>query len=276
MPAAATLRSDLPQEFSENVDVAPLLQPRPWTFCSEPFSHVRAENVFNTDTYRELQTAFEAIVSGRGLPSWPEARFSRNIAGYDAFSVAFDTRVGWPFNLFVSRSWHDLFARLFAIDAVGCMSGGLHHHAIGSRDGSIHNDLSPGWFVADDAAEEIVITRGSVCDYCSGSVPPDAGVTVRETIRGVAIIYYLNNLPWVPGDRGETGLYRSARDPITQPVVAVPPSSNSLLAFECTPQSFHTFCGNNRYARNSVIVWLHRHKSTVLERWGGAAIVPWS
>ena len=96
------------------------------------------------------------------------------------------------------------------------------------------------------------------------------------TIRGVAIIYYLNNLAWAPGDRGETGLYRAAQDPIEHPVVEVPPSNNSLLAFECTPHSFHTFRGNNRYARNSVIVWIHRQKSTVLGRWGDAAIVPWS
>lgn len=254
------------------VQLASLLDMRTWVLCGDPFPHVRAQSVFTTTFHRELEVAFNTILSGQQLASWPEARFSRNMPGYDASAVDFDIRVGWPFSVFVSRAWHDLFARLFAVDAIGCVSGGLHHHATGSRDGFVHNDLNPGWFV--DTGEEIVIPRGDLCDYRTGTTA-GASVTARETMRCVAIIYFLNNTAWAPGDGGETGLYRAARDSIEHPVAAVPPLNNSLVAFECTPHSFHSFRKNHRHPRNSVIVWLHRDKAAVVGKWGGSAIVPW-
>lgn len=254
-------------------DMAALLHPDPWVLCHDPFPHVRARSVFKEAVHRELETAFATILSGQTLSSWPEARFSRNMPGYDAAAVDFEARVGRPFSLFVSRAWHDLFARLFGIDAIGCVSGSLHHHASGSRDGVIHNDLNPGWFPSAPRGDEIVIPRGECCNYRSGACATN--VTPLEAVRGVAIIYYLNNGEWSPGDGGETGLYRDARVASAHCVVAVPPLNNSLLAFECTPRSFHAFRSNHRSARNSVIVWLHREKTTVVSRWGHGAIVPW-
>ena len=257
------------------MDVASLLEHRPWILCNDPFPHIRATAVFTPAIYRELAAAFATILNGQTLPSWPEARLVRNMPGYDASAVDFDGPVGWPFSIFASRSWHDLFARLFGIDAIGCVSGGLHHHAIDSRDGFVHNDLNPGWFVAPGTGAEIVTPRSDLCDYRHGTTPAGAKVMTRETIRGIAIVYYLNNPEWRPGDGGETGLYRTWRDAVVHPVVAVPPLNNSLVAFECTPGSFHSFRKNTRHPRNSVIVWLHREKTAVLERWGDAAIMRW-
>jgi hypothetical protein len=245
----------------------------PWVVCNDPFAHVRAEGVFNAAVYRELESAFETVLSGGRLASWPEARFVRNMPGYDASAVDFDIRVGWPFSLFVSRAWHDLFAQLFSVNAVRCVSGALHHHAVGSGGGFVHNDLNPGWFVDAGAGEEVVIPRGDLCDYRSGDAAANCNLRRRETMRAIAVIYYLNNHEWRSGDGGDTGLYRTARD--AHPVVAIPPMNNSLVAFECTPQSFHAFQRNVRQPRNSVIVWLHREKAEVLDRWGASAIVPW-
>jgi len=256
-------------------DLAQLLVPHPWVLCNDPFPHVRAERVFVDDVYRELASAFETILAGRALDSWPQAHFSRNMPGFDASAVDFDERVGKPFDLFVSRPWHDLFARLFAVNANGCVSGALHHHAVASRDGFVHNDLNPGWFVDADPDGDIVIPRGDLCAYRNGSMPGGANVTPRETVRAVVILFYLNNAAWRVGDGGETGLYRAARDAVGHSVIAVPPLNNSLVAFEVTPASFHAFRKNHRHARNSVIVWLHREKSEVVSRWGHSAIVRW-
>jgi hypothetical protein len=258
------------------MDLAQSLERRSWVLCADPFPHVRAERVFTGPVYRELESAFDAILSGRELPAWPEARFSRNMPGYDASAVDFDIRVGWPFSLFVSRQWHDLFARLFAVSANGCVSGALHHHAIGSRNGFVHNDLNPGWFVDErDDEKEIVIPRGDLCAYRNGAVSSGTNVTPRETVRAIVIIFYLNNAAWKSGDGGETGLYRTVRDPVGHSVVAVPPLNNSLVAFEITPGSFHAFRKNHVHARNSVIVWLHRDRAEAISRWGDASIVRW-
>jgi 2OG-Fe(II) oxygenase superfamily len=78
---------------------------------------------------------------------------------------------------------------------------------------------------------------------------------------------YLCNPDWIEGDGGETGLYGSREDPVDRPIAVVPPINNSLLMFECTPYSYHSFLSNGRSPRNSVIVWLHREKVEVLSRW---------
>lgn len=245
------------------LDLAHLLDDRRWTLCNDPFPHLRATNVFIPPLYAELTAAYETILN--------EGQFTRNMPNYDASAVGFDTSVDWPFSVFVSRAWHDMFARLLAVEANGCVHGGLHHHAVGSRHGFVHNDLNPVWFATGDDTDDILIPRHALCSYCYGKGPE--GVRKREAVRAVAIIYYLCNEEWQPGDGGETGLYRSGRDAVEHPVVAVPPINNSLVAFECTPGSFHSFRSNLRSPRNSVITWLHCERSTAVSRWGESALV---
>jgi hypothetical protein len=256
------------------MNVASLLEAREWTLCDEPFPHVRAENVFTPEFHRELEAAFAALLEGTGLASWPGVRFRRNMPGFDAAAVDFEGRVGTPFDCFVSREWCDLFASVFGVQGVRFVSGALHHHAAGSCDGHVHHDLNPGWFVDDGDARGIVLPRADVC-YRTGATPTGFELPAREMMRAVVIIYYLNNPACSPGDGGETGLYRSGVDAVSDAVVSVPPLNNSLVAFECTPASFHSFRSNRVQPRNSVIVWLHREKQDVLTRWGSAAIVPW-
>jgi hypothetical protein len=256
------------------VDLGRLLEPGCWEFCTDPFPHVRAGRVFTAEFHRELTAAFDAILRGEQWPAWPEACFRRNMPGYDASAADLNGRVGWPFTVFVSRPWHDLFAGLFAMPVNDCMGGALHHHAPGSADGYLHNDFCPGWFAAGGEPGDIVVADCDRCNYCYGTTPAGSSGAVRETVRAIAILYYVNNPEWAPGDGGETGLYRAAGDEVDQAVVSVPPIDNSLLAFECSPHSFHTFRSNRR-PRNSVIVWLHREKADALAQWGEGSIVPW-
>jgi hypothetical protein len=251
-----------------------LLNAREWVLCHEPFPHVRAQNVFAAGFHRELEEAFRALLKDEGLATWPGARFRRNMPGFDAAAVDFEGHVGTPFDRFVSREWCDLFARVFGVPDVRFVSGALHHHAAGSRDGHVHHDLNPGWFAQAGDAQDIVLPRADVC-YRTGAAPAGVTLASREMMRAVVIIYYLNNAEWSPGDGGETGLYRSGLDAVRDAVVSVPPINNSLVAFECTPASFHSFRSNRGQPRNSVIIWLHREKQDVLARWGASAIVPW-
>ena len=146
--------------------------------------------------------------------------------------------------------------------------------AVGSLNGWIHNDLNPVWFADIADADGIVIPRQALCSYCEGAGP--AEVRRREAVRSVAVIYYLNNAAWQSGDGGETGLYRRIQDAIAHPVARVPPVNNSLVAFECTPSSYHTFLTNVRHPRNSVVLWLHVEKGTAVARWGESALVRFS
>ena len=243
-----------------------------WLLADDPFPHFFARDVFVDATVGQLTEAYSAILA-RGLGERFEPdRFSR-ISGYDAYAYPFTPSLPPPLSLFTSRAWHDLIARVAGVNATGDVRGGLHHHKPGSDNGLVHNDLNPGYFAGTPRPDRIVLPDPDKCSYHYGTVSVD-GVRPRQTVRAVAIIYYLNNPPWTEGDGGETGLYR-ASGTIEDPARRVPPLNNAMLVFECTPVSWHTFISNRRHPRNSVIMWLHRPYSDAVSRWGENKIAKW-
>jgi 2OG-Fe(II) oxygenase superfamily len=247
-----------------------VLANRRWRRCELPFPHVVAEDVFDRGFYLDLLTTFERLLAGAG-----DDGFRRDMPGFDAAGHNFRPPVPPPFDVFFSRPWHDVLTGLFGVEGTGQMSGGLHHHQPGSRSGDVHNDLNPGWFVEEAGPGEVVVADREVCDYSTGRTRRPGPAAV-EAVRGVAMIFYLANPAWAPGDGGETGLYRHAGDDVHRPAATVPPRDNSLVAFECTPFSFHAFLENRRRPRSSLVAWAHRRRSDVVERWGEGVIVPWA
>ncbi len=255
-------------------NLADCLQNRRWQWCSTPFPHIVAQNVFTESVYQDHAAGFKAILN-RGLSDLPDPhRFSRTVSGYDAFTFNFHHDLSGSLGIFLSREWHDILASVLGISATLDVNGGFHHHAVGSASGWVHNDLNPGWFVDQSNKDRVNLSNYQLCNYHTG-VRNSQETLVRETIRGAAFIYFLENPDWKPGDGGETGLYHSRRDAIDTPIIRVPPINNSMLLFECTPHSYHAFISNRRCVRNSVIMWIHRQKQDALSRWGEHSIVKW-
>jgi 2OG-Fe(II) oxygenase superfamily len=247
---------------------------RRWQRRHTPFPHFVAENVFPKPIYKDLEEAFrQRLRSGIGELASP-FQFGKSRSGYDAFMVTFDPKTNGPFQVFLSRAWHDMLADILNITATADVSGGLHYHLAGSPNGKVHNDLNPGWFanVADENGTNVAC--GDKCDYKTGATH-HGRVKPRETVRAAAMLFYLNNHKWCPGDGGETALYGRFTDQPEASAATIPPINNSLLLFECTPTSWHTFLANQRYPRSSVILWLHREKKEVVVRWGEHTIVKW-
>ena len=234
---------------------------RRWVCRQDPFPHIVARNVFTEDAYRAFVTGFEHALA---------TYFAKNP---DSFTMKMSDDRNSPFAMFTSRAWHDMLATLWGIDATGDVDGGLHHHEPGGKGGHVHNDLNPGWFVGAARSDRVNLPRPAICSYYHGDVARE-GVAPRRTVRAVAMLYYLNNPPWRPGDGGETGLYRANDDGVLSPVAVVPPINNSMLLFECTPHSYHSFIASKN-ARNSIIMWLHRPYADAVGRWGEEAIVAW-
>jgi 2OG-Fe(II) oxygenase superfamily len=254
--------------------IGKVLQYRRWQCCTRPFVHYIARDAFVPQFYAELDAAFAELMN-RGLSEHHDpARFSRNISNYDAYSMLFDWNMPEPFRLFISREWHDMLAQLTDIPATGDVTGGFHHHRSGSESGQIHNDLNPGWFVDTQDPGKVNLSRNDLCDYSSGKVH-GTGYQVHESVRALAVLMYLHNPSWHEDDGGETGLYRNSSQPTDAPTKMVPPLNNTLLIFECTPRSYHSFLPNKNGPRNSLIMWLHRPKSDVIQRWGRDAIIGW-
>ena len=259
--------------MSQSCSLVEVLNNRRWLRRAHPFAHVVARNVFVQSFYERLAAAFEEVMS-RGLSDQRSSnRLSRSMPGYDAYGMTFPVGQPEPFGLFLSRPWHDLLASLFQVQATGYVNCGLHHHPVGSEYGWVHNDLNPGWFVDYPSSDGVKLVRHDLCNYAFGDTV--SNVTPLETIRAVAMLFYLDNPAWLPGDGGGTGLYCCKDDPVAKPFSVVPPINNSILVFECTPYSYHSFIRNWRQPRNSVIMWLHRPKVDVVARWGEGKIVNW-
>lgn len=251
-----------------------VLANRRWIRARYPFPHVRAHDVLGPETYATVEASFKAILA-RGLAETPaKGKFARNLSGYDAYTTTFPEDRGDALWLFLRRAWHDMLAAIFGVAATGDVSAGLHHHMVGSSSGEVHNDLNPGWFIGEATPHTVNLSANDRCNYKFGTCR-DAEHLPRQTVRAVALIYYLANARWRAGDGGETGLYEERTSAVDKPAVAVPPINNSLVAFECTPYSFHAFISNRRQPRNSLVFWLHRPYEEAAQRWGERRIVIW-
>jgi hypothetical protein len=254
-------------------NLAGILSNRAWLWRRRPFPHVAARNVFRREFFTALTGQIQGIFD-RGLSEKPASgQLSRNIAGYDAYGIGLTPSMQGPAAIFLSSAWRDLMCSNFGIGATPYVFAGVHHHAIGSKSGFIHNDYNPVWFPrATDGCMQA--PNAEICAYKTGAgkLAPSQKI---EVVRGAVVILFLLNGEWRPGDGGETGLYLSAQSDIGQPAAAYPPESNSLVAFECTPHSFHTFLSNRRQPRTSLIMWVHRRIEEATAKYGAETLEHW-
>lgn len=263
------------QISARRIGLRDILDNRRWLLSTDPFPHFTAGNVFVSSFYEQLGQGFRSALSD-GLPGANGERrfFASSIKDYDATALSFGPDLTSPFRVFVSRAWRDLLTNLTGVRTTGDVSGGFHHHEVGSANGRVHNDFNPGWFVDRHNSAGMNISDCGECDYQTGRTP-EPNLRGRATVRAVAMLFYLNNPPWFPGDGGETGLYRAADDSIDSPAALIPPLNNSILVFECTPNSYHSFRTNWRSPRNCAILWLHRPFDEAVSQWGEANVVHW-
>jgi hypothetical protein len=248
-------------------DVGPALGAQRWIRREAPFAHVVAYDLFTPVVYQRLETTFLQLLEESGDPEY--------LSSHDIQGRTIDSATAAAFEPLLSRAFHDVLADVLGIRATGHVAAGMHHHRPGSHHGFPHNDLNRGWFLGQPGPDELSYA-GSAIDYTSGRLLGDAdGKPVIETVRAASLLFYLANPRWEPGDGGATGLYRSGTDNIEKPAAFVPPINNSMLLFECTPNSYHGFVSNTRTIRNSIVMWLHRPKEDVVHRWSEAAIVPY-
>lgn len=233
-------------------------------FHTWPFRYWHMRNVYEASVYEALALAMEVLVETN--------QCARKIPGYDAGGAGFLSSSPAPLAVFHSPAQRDWLNSLFGVPNTPYLSAGAHFHKRHSKSGFIHNDYNPGWFpVSHEAIQEV---RSDLCHYKTGKGPlPDHAKV--QTIRGVGMIFYVGNDPWAPGDGGETGLYLHEDDPVDQPVVAIPPLNNSLFAYECTPQSWHSFITNTKSTRTNIIMWTHRLYAEAVAQHGEEGIEAW-
>lgn len=254
-------------------NLADILANRMWLRRAWPFPHIIAQNVFNLDFYNALAAQLHEILAS-GLSETPaRGRFSRSIPGYDSYGIGFNHSFPEPIAIFLSPAWRDMVCGLFGIGATPYVFAGSHHHGVESKSGFIHNDFNPVWF-PHSASEEIQIPNNNLCSYKTGAGPLQESDKV-QVVHGAVVLFFLLNDGWQPGDGGETGLYTSSRSRVSEPAMRCPPINNSLVTFECTPRSFHTYLTNRRLPRTSIIMWIHRMMEEAVEKYGEETLERW-
>jgi hypothetical protein len=239
---------DCPAELNPRVD---------WWVHERPFRHIRAHGVFREEIYDRLAAAF--IAAGGDL--------RKTQSTYDALILPMSQILRRSFAPLFDRSWTEFLANLLDLPALSQIDGALHHVPVASRSGWIHNDFCSGWFSRNQTGDIVFPDRAN-CDYFTGTAKsPEA--RPQELIRAATMIFYLRNDDWKEGCGGETGLYASSRHGRGEASV-VPPVSNSLLLFECSPHSYHSLTANPGCARNSIILWIHSTVENAEARWGQA------
>jgi hypothetical protein len=252
-------------EAARASDIAPLLAHRRWWRHRQPFPHVQAVNVFQPEVYLALEDAFLAWLSDSGG--------GRPLDGHDLQGTTLTGKFDGPLRLFASSGWRDFVTGAMNTEVTCHVNLGLHHHRAYSDAGFPHTDLNPGFFPDEKGAGSgVVLADPARVEYTSGRTS-DPRQPVAEVVRAVAVLFYLANPPWLAEHENCTGLYHAHGDSPADAVATVPPHSNSLLAFECTPWSFHGFQSGGSVGRNSVVQWFHRPTETVSERWGDHVVV---
>ena len=240
-----------------------------WWRHTTPFVHFRAAEVFDPDTYAGLASAF-AHTAGEARATQAGLRAARN-PNYDADIISLNRQAMTRFEPLLSAGWIDDLHRLIGLPNHRRIDAALHSSAAGSRTGWIHTDLCAAWF--DDPrpgdSSDFILPDRSACEYFTGkALRPEA--RPREYARAAALIYYLGNDGWRPGDGGETAFY-SAKDVGPNSLVeTIAPRNNSLILFPCSPHSYHRFIGNPGRRRDSIILWLHTTIEDATGRWGTA------
>lgn len=242
-----------------------------WSRRAYPFAHIHVEDVLVAPVYEQVLAAFRGVLACRAEDRAGSARLAYHGETFDGYLMPFHPDLKGALALFVSKAWVDLLARATGVTATRDVNGALHHHAKGSRHGFVHKDYSACWFIENPRPDGINITDNARCHYRTGKTPD--GELAQERVRAVAMIYYLNNPAWAEGDGGETGLYLGSHDPVERPAAIIPPVNNSMLVFECSPYSYHSFISNRRNARSSIAMWLHRTKADAVGKWGADSIV---
>jgi hypothetical protein len=220
--------------------VEQVLANRNWAVSQRPFPHAVVDNVFQREYYDELVGVVRETIAGNAM---------KNSEAHDIMIKPVTRADGWPLSFFYSAPWQQAVNDVFQLPATGYFSAAIHHHVVGSANGYPHNDLRSDWLAGT-----------------THSITPRVARRPRA-VRGVAVLIYLANPPWRPGDGGETGLYRSPADPVDRAARFVAPINNRLLAFPCSPMSFHAFRTNRRMPRNSIVMWTHQSTDDLIDQW---------
>lgn len=238
-----------------------------WVINTHPYKHAIVHDVFDEAVADRLRLRFVERLARRDSKRTA-------VKNYGATILPFEESDKLSFAPLLDIAWLRLISQALQLDVRFEIDGALHSHPPGSRNGWIHNDYNPGCFGRVAGLDEIYLSSSDGCEYKSGKTS-QADIVSVERVRHLTLIYYLNNPPWPEGGGGETGIYSSQSQNVDRSDKFVPPINNTLLLFECSPHSWHSFRATSS-VRNSITLWLHRDVEAARKQWPNHEPVEWT
>lgn len=253
--------------MNNNADSLSCIANAEWEKKEHPFPYYYAKGVFTEEFYSAMSNEFQQLLDQGLSEVHCLRRFKRfNEDVYDAYSYVLPPSIKEPLSVFYSQEWLQLMKKFFPdLPLTLDVSSSCHHHRVGSNSGFVHNDFTTTDFFDNTLENEI--NPWYFHSISGKSASEQTQCSQRRVMRSIMVLYYLNNPAWKEGDGGETCLYTSIDD--TEPTIAVPPISNSILVFEVTPRSYHAFRYNPVHERNCIVQSFHSEVDHKLSRHPG-------
>lgn len=226
-----------------------------------PFNHVTILNAFEPLVVENLESVFNRNVA-KSAPIGKVGETGEYF--YSAVNYTPDLLDinNSAISILASNALRELVCSILNVQTVPALMLGSHRHNPPSRDGWIHTDCAIVSFPPDGPRVNgfNVFQPNTGCNYSDDS--RDRQPTSLKLARSVACLYYFGNRDWQQGDGGETALFAIDR---MSPVKKVAPIHNTLLAFEISPVSFHSYQACPNHTRDSFIWWYHSNVSWMEE-----------
>jgi hypothetical protein len=240
-----------PSFFNEIIDT------HPSKVLKNPFPHVHVESFFKPKFYKDCCDFFNEILDRGVSDKYDPYKFSRyHFEYYNAFFWQMHANSSYPISQFLSIEWVNYFSNLFNVELTNEVSFELRHHKVDTIKNItkyVHNDFYVVGFPFDVPDKKELFQYYFQCPYLLQS--PEDEEMVNKRMRSVVAFIYINNQDWEEKSGGVTALYKSTN--LERHVKEIPPISNSMLAFEITPYSYHSYINNNTVDRNTIMLWFH-------------------
>lgn len=220
------------------------------------------DHFFRPDVYERLNSNYRETLALGLNESDTAGRFSRIDykhpsweRPYDAYYVPIEEEPVAPLDVFWSVELYSFLLREFSIPISPDVQAALHYHLPGSETGDIHSDYCMAIYQRLRLKNGMHQARTRCLEEFKAA---DARKLEKHGIfigaRAIALVYYLSNEDWKPGDGGETAFFASQS--VESMVCKVSPNNNRLVAFEVSPSSFHAFQKNQSKERCSITAFL--------------------
>lgn len=223
---------------------------------NRPYRHLIVDRIFDEAAFSLMAAHVREISARSGASVFKERDYGASIFGINSENLG-------PLSNLVNLDIIQRIATRLDVPVTSYVDAAIHVHPPGSPSGWLHTDFNIGWF-SQRSSSGPHFSEQAICDYRTGRLGASAGKAVELT-RSIAMILYFND-EWKELHGGETVICRSEKDPVDDAPIRVAPLANRLLAFECSPISFHSFAATQR-ERISLIFWAHADAIQLSDRW---------